>query len=411
MRRIARGALDIPRVAMYSLRWDLMAGLCAGAYQGLAFPFFVKIARGDLHAHANLIALMAAAPFVGNLLSPIWARQMEGRAKMPFCLGSWLPARFLLLLMPFAVTAPGFVALVFGVQFIGTISSPAYTSIMRDIYPDRARGRLLGYVRMIAQIAMFGATLVAGRLLDHGLTYRQVFPVAGILGMLAAFFFAKVRALPAPTPVAPAAAPPSTAAFVRDTLSVLRDNVPFRWFALSVTTYGFGNLMTGPLYALYQVDVLHIANTQIANLANFGSLMAIAGFFFWGRFMDKRGAPRTVLYGILTVLLVPLVYIAHPSIPTLFIASGLFSFGQSCIDLSYLQSILTYAEKGKAAQYQSVHSLLLGIRGVIAPLVGIPLMRQFGYDTVFWLALLIMGTGAIMQYFATQPHRMQRKTA
>lgn len=369
---------------------------------GMTFPFFVRIARGELHAPESAIAVMTAAPFIGNLLSPLWARQMEGRAKMPFVLGSWLPARALLLLTPLVATPSFFVALVGGLQFIGTISTPAYTSLMRDIYPDRARGRLVGYVRVAVQSLMFIATLITGRLLDHHLPFGVVFPVAGLFGFAAALSFARVRPLAPDTAAAGDIRSLSAHEFVIDTLTILRDNIAYRWFALSVFTYGFGNLMVMPLYALYQVDVLHISNTQIANLANFTSLCSIAGSFFWGRFIDRRGAPQAVLLCICHIALIPLVYLSHPSIPTLFVAAALAGFGFAGIELSYLQSILTYAEGGRAAQYQSLHSLLLGLRGVAAPLVGIPLMKHFGYANVFTLALILMVAGGVMQWLATR---------
>lgn len=400
-RQTLRAGLLIPRAARRSLGWDVLAGALAGVYMGMTFPFFTRIARGDLHAPDVAIALMSAAPFVGNLLSPLWARQMEGRAKMPFVLGSWLPARALLLLMPLAASAGFFVALVAGLQFIATISTPAYTSLMRDIYPDRARGRLMGYVRVAAQSAMFVATLAAGRLLDHQLPFGVVFFVAGIFGMGAALSFGQVRPL---SPVVPAPGDDprvlSTREFVLDTLAILRENASYRWFALSVFTYGFGNLMVIPLYALYQVDVLRISNTQIANLVNFVSLCSIAGSFFWGRFIDRHGAPRVVLLSILHITLIPIVYLSHPSVSLLFLASALAGFGFAGIELSYLQSILGYAERGRAAQYQSLHSLLLGVRGVCAPLLSIPLKQQLGYEPVFAFALVIMVVGAAMQGLA-----------
>lgn len=401
-RRAVAATLAVPTESSHSFRWDVLAGACAGAFQGITFPFFVRIARVELHASEFAIALMMAAPFVGNLLSPLWARRMEGREKMPFCLGSWITARSLLFLMPLlAFTPTAFVGLVFGMQFIGTISAPAYTSLMRDIYPDRARGRLMGYVRVGTQTLMFLATMAAGRLIDHGVSFQLLFPFAGMLGIGAALAFSRVRPIPVEAPPPPGPADHGYAAFVLDTLTILRDNVGYRWFALSVFFYGFGNLMVQPLYALYQNDRLHITGTQIANLANFASLVAIAGFFFWGRQMDKWGASRTVMFGILLFSFVPIVYMISPTIPMLFVAAALMGFGSSCIELAYVQNILSYAEPGRAAQYQSLHSLLLGLRGVAAPLVAVRLLHGFGYQTVFAIAFGVMVIGGLMQWAAT----------
>lgn len=403
-RRLVRSSLGVPRPARRSLGWDLLAGACSGAYMGMVFPFLTRIARGQLGAPELLIVLLSAAPFVGNLSSPLWARQMEGRAKMPFVLGSWLSARSLLFLMPLAFSPLSFVALMGGLQFVGTISTPAYTSLMRDIYPDQARGRLMGYVRVAAQSLMFVATLVAGRLLDGGVSFRVLFPVAGLLGFMAAWAFSHVRALAPPQDsLSSNGQPPvSTKQFMLETLRILRENVGYRWFALSVFTYGFGNLMVQPLFALYQVDVLHISNTQLANLANFASLWSIVGSFFWGRFMDRHGSSLAVLLSICLITLIPLVYLFSPTVNGLFLAALLGGFGLAGIELSYLASILSYAEPARAAQYQSLHSLLVGVRGVLAPLVGIPLMKANGYPFVFKLALALMIAGGLMQWAATR---------
>ena len=410
VRRATRTVISVPRAARESLRWDLLAGACSGTFMGLASPFFTRIARGDLHASETVIALLAAAPFLGNLCSPLWARQMEGRSKMPFVLGSWIGARSLLFLTPLAFSAAPFIAIIGGMQFVGTIATPAYTSLLRDIYPNRARGRLMGYVRVIAQVMTFVATLIAGRLLDHHISYRTLFPVAGVLGVAAALAFSRVRVLPENRPL-PSPEPEiklTNREFARDTLTILRDNEPYRWFAFSVFTYGFGNLMVVPLYGLFQVDVLRVSNTQVANLANFASLWSIVGFVFWGWLMDRIGAPKTVLFSIFCISAIAVVYLFAHTVNGLFFASALSGFGFAGIELSYLAAIIAYAEGGRTAQYQSLHSLLLGVRGILAPLIGIPLMKHYGYTAAFIVGFLLMLLGGGMQYLATgkaRPHR------
>ena len=403
-RRVARQALPVPRAAVYSFRWDALTGGLTGLYMGMTSPFFVKIARGDLHSSQTAIALLIAAPFVGNLFSPFWARTMEGREKKPFCVFSWVIARAFLLLMPFALTGDVFIGLVSGLQIVGAVSMPAYSSLMKDIYPDRERGQLMGYVRAIQQAALFCATLVAGRLLDHHVSFRWLFPIAALIGIGAAFAFWHVRPLPIETPSPPL---PQTTywVFLRDTVSILKTNRAYRYFALSVFVYGAANLMVQPLYALFQVDELRITSTQIANLSNIGALCQIFGAFFWGRFMDKHTPAHAVLWSIVCVACVPLVYtVAHNPV-WLLPGSGLMGFGLSGIELAYMASILRYAEPGRAAQYQSLHSLLFGLRGVFAPLLSLPLMHTLGYKPVFVIAFAIMILGGCMQALAVQAGR------
>lgn len=401
LRHWARWKLGVPREALHSLGWDVLAGACAGVYLGMTIPFFTRIARAELHASDFAIGLMNAAPFVGNLLAPVWARQMEGKAKMPFCQVSWITGRSLLLLMPLAATAWGFVGIIALLLFIGTISSPAYTSLMKDIYPDRARGQLMSYVRIVVQAMTFLSTLITGRLMDRGVGFGPLFAVAGVAGVMAALFFRQVRPLPHIPP--PSADPPqSLLSFFLNTLSILKENESYRWFALSVMLYGFGNLMAAPLYQLYQVEQLHIRPTQIANLTNVASISSMLGSLFWGRFIDRHGAAQTVFRGILLIASISAVYFFAHTLSLLYLAAFLSGFGMVGIELSYTASILNYAEHGQAARYQALHSLLLGIRGVLAPLVALPLLRTIHYQGVFAITFVFMLIGAYLQWRAAR---------
>jgi MFS family permease len=409
VRRLGRDQLGIPRAARHSLGWDVWAGAFSGLYMGMTFPFFTKIARGELGSPEWAVSLMIAAPFIGNLFAPLWARQMEGRDKLPFVLISWVLARTTLLFMPFAFVGSVFVFLVSALQIIGTVSGPAYTALMKDIYPDHARGRLMGYVRVVAQTMMFVSTFAAGRLLDSGISYQYLFPIAGIFGFAAAYTFGRVRPLAGHSVTEMPKKKASV--FLRETLGILKHNGAYRYFALSVFVYGLANLMVQPLFQLYQVDVLKINSTGIANLTNFASLCSIAGMFFWGRFMDRRGAPVAVMCSIVLIALIPIVYLATQSVNGLFVAAALSGFGFAGIELSYLASILLYSEPGRTAQYQSLHSLLLGVRGVLAPLIAVPLKNQFGYGAVFAGALIVMIIGALLQGLAIRAQRETSETA
>jgi MFS family permease len=376
-----------------------MAGALAGLYIGSVFPFVTRTAK-DLHATDAALAWISAAPFLGNLLSPLWAAQMVGRAKMPFCVWGWSAARALFLLMPF-VTAPWpFALLMVSIQVLGTMPSPAYAALMKDLYPDETRGRLMGYVRATVQTTTLLGTLIAGRLLDNQLSFRTLFPAAALSGIAAALVFSRCKTA-TPLPDSSGQQRPS----LRETLLPLVENPPFRWFALSVMFYGLGNLMAQPLYALFQIERLGVRNTDIADIANAAALSAIGGSFLWGRFLDRYGAARTVFFAICLVTSTSVVYFFARTLAPLYLASALFGFGLSGIELSYMASILAYAEPGQTARYQSLHSLLLGIRGILAPLIALPLLRWAGWQATFAITFGLMLIGAVLQFLAMRKER------
>lgn len=385
-------------------RWDALAGLLGGIYMGAIFPFVMRIARADLHASRLEISLLMAAPFIGSLLAPLWARQMVGRSKMPFCVYSWTFARALFFGMFLVTQAWQFVLLIGTAQIIGSISGPAYTSLMKDIYPDEERGRAMGLVRVGAYSALLVVSFIAGHLLDSGVPFRWLFPIAAVIGIAGAWSFSRV---PVRESLAPAARQERLSAFRfwLQTVAILKHNGGFRWFAASVMTYGFGNLVAFTLYPLYQVDRLHVTNVQVATLTNAASISSIIAFAYWGHFMDRHGALWTALVNILVQCLMPVVYLFSGAwwhlIPAA-IAQGVAGAG---IELAYLNVILTLSEEGKEAQYQALHSMLLGVRGTIAPFVAVPILRVLGFHTSFVVCLSLMLLGAYMQAVSLSAYR------
>lgn len=375
-------------------KWDMRTAILAGLYMGSIQPFIGRIARGDLECTPFQLSLMMAAPFVGHLFSPVWAQQMEGRSKMPFAVWSWTLARGLLFFLAFVHSAWPFVLIVAASSLTMTVATPAYASIMKDIYPDALRGRLMGYIRVFIQVMAFVTALVVGRLLDR-ISFQYIFPVGALFGIAAAWAFSRIRI---PRRAEPTETPGPTPT-LGSTLSILREDRNFRWFALSVFVYGFGNLLVQPLYTLFQVDVLHITNTQVANMANLQSVTAILGYFFWGRFLDRKGALTTVLISTLMVSLINVVYLSAYRVETLYLAAVISGISFAGIELSYLNATIMFADRNRIAQYQSIHSALLGVRGTIAPLLGPVLMHAVGLRWSFAVSLGIILIGAAMQFF------------
>ena len=355
--------------------WDAAAGISAGVYQGAIWTFALQLARGQLHATKFQMALATAAPAVGYLFATLWARQMEGRSKLPFVTITWFISRGLFLLTPFIVRGgPGreaFVGLIVMAPILFSVSTPAYTAIMKDIYPDRLRGRLMSLVRVGMAASMLITARIMGYCQEHaGLDFRWMFFIGGIFGIGTAYAFSRLK-LPK---VLSTTTPPPIGTFLRQTFSILVHNKGYRWFTLSVFISGFGNLVANTYYPIYQVDQFHITPTQIATMQNIAGALSMVSLFFWGGFMDRFGSLTMVLLACLIICFTPLLYAFGPSVVWLYLAGAANGIASSGIDIGYLNTTLMFAEPGRAAQYQAVHSTFFGLRGTIAPLLAIPLL-------------------------------------
>lgn len=365
-------------MARAAFRVDLTAAMLAGLYAGAVFPFVTVIARKDLHASPEVLAFMTAAPFLGNLLALFWARAVEGRRKVPFVKWSHLGARLIIAGSAFAVGAWPF-ALVIGIaQIVGTIATPAYAAVIKEVYPDDQRGQLVSYTRAGILIAQVVSTLLAGVLLT-AFGYRAVFPVAALIGIAAALTFGRIHPNEAVPPADPArrsilGGAADTGRFVLQTLSILRTDVPYRWFALSVFTYGFGNLLTVPVIPLIQVDVLRINEQQVSILAILTQGVAVLCYFYWGRWVDRHSPQKGVVINVLLNLLIPLNYILTavwaPNAWVLLPASLLSGVVLAGIDMSYTNAVFQFSGPDNVARYQALQSFLLGLRGTLAPFLG-----------------------------------------
>jgi MFS family permease len=415
---------QVPSRSRHAFRIDMAAMFLAGLYTGAVFPFATVIARDDLRASPEILALMSAAPFFGNLMALFWARAMEGKRKVPFVKWSHLGARFLVLLSLFAAGPWEFALVISGCQIIGSVATPAYAAIIKDVYPDEQRGRILSFTRATILVAQLISTLLAGWFLAR-YGYRLVFPVAALVGIAAAFVFARIQPDEDEEDVEPAAPPApvgqklkDTAVFIWSTLGILREDLAFRWFALSVFTYGFGNLLTVPIIPLIQVDELHITKTQLAVMFNLMLIVAIVFYFYWGRYVDRKSPQRAVVLNILLNCLVPVIYIATALVPgatawsllPAYLVSGVVLAG---IDLSYFNAILTFSGPDNVSRYQALQSFLLGIRGSIAPFVGGAMVvwlrgHSLNLRWAFVAGLVFMAAGAWMQMVAARRQEEHR---
>src|SRR3989442_1266170 len=91
-----------------------------GLFVGLA----KHVAGADMHASGSQMAWIAAAPALGYIFATIWARQMEGKSKLPFVYWTWLAARGMFLLAPLIQSRGQYVLLVCMAPIVFSISTP-----------------------------------------------------------------------------------------------------------------------------------------------------------------------------------------------------------------------------------------------------------------------------------------------
>jgi len=379
----------IPTSCRRAFQWDATAASLGGLFSGAVFPFLGVIARQQMHASGFLLALLSASGSVGNLFNPLVAHHIRARPKLPYVVWPIALARAVFFLMPLAVSAAVFIALASATNFISALSSPAYSAVIRDAYPARRRGWLMGRVRVAAVVAAMVGAPVGGLLLAHH-SFRLVFPLLTILGIGAILAFSRIGVTAAPEE----GSLPEVR--LRDTFAVVRNDRTFKLYCTCFYLYGFGNLITGPIVPIVQVDQLHITTQWVGYLATAGAAASILGYLYWGRVVDRYGPFRLMFMVICVVTLSPVTYFTAHSVPVLLIASCAQGFGFAGGDLGYVNAAMRFGKRESAAAYAGMFAFLQACRGIPAPFVGDLLRHVVGERGVFlvglgfWLAALVL---------------------
>lgn len=362
----------VPPEARDAYNRDAAAGMLGNVWAGMTGPFVAVVARYTLDASDFQMALISMAPVAGYLFSLIWANWMEGRRKMPFAVWSWVISRAMFALFFFVTSAPVFVIVFLLLNLGASVAGPAYSALMKEIYPDGDRAKIMGYVRVWCFVVYLIVTPLAGWLLKlHEEAYRVVFPVAAIFGIVAALIFNKI---PAHERTGDASVP--LHCFLWNSVRILWHDPGFRWFSGAIFIYGFSNFMVSPIYAMYQVDYLGVDTRWAGVYSTVASVFMIVAYFYWGGFIDRRRPEKVIAYQALLYAGIPLGY-AVATQPWMLIAptilAGVLNAG---VDLAYFSGVLHFAPTRLLTQYQAIFALLMGIRGIAAPLLGAYLVRN-----------------------------------
>lgn len=361
---------------------ELLASVAYGIFYAAAIQYIPVVLR-RLGASSELLAVYTAQTYLGSILTSLSIVLMRRRRPKHFVVLCWVAARSLFLL--FALVTQTYWLLVVTALFwlLESFPSPGYTRIIQVIYPERLRGQVISVVRLGMVAAILVATPLAGWALDR-FGYRLLFPLAGLMGILATWIFSKLRVDEGPLP-------PRQTRSVTSLWQLVRHNRPFALHLLSFALYGLGGLLGYPLYAVVQVDRLQLSYTMIGLLGMAQSAAWLVGFLIWGRLVDRKGGLPVLGINQLISVIVPLAYIWATDgwllLPA-FIVQGLINAG---VDLGLISTCIQLAEKDKVVEYAAVQATVVGLRGIVTPFIGAGLVRLGMADTY----IFALGAGFI----------------
>ncbi len=387
--------IPLPPRTRAIVRIDMAAALLYGAFAGLTQPF-IPVMGVRLGASPLQVSLLVAAPAVVFLLS-FWVVNAV-RPVHPVRLVMWpaLAGRALFVLMPLVRTPLAYVLLVVLYHAVNSVNPLGYAQVMRAVYPDDARGRIMALVKVAMATAWVAGSVVGGSLMQR-LPFQWVFAAAGTLGMASALVFGRIRP---PRPVEePERVPPASA------WRVLRDDPGYRRFLLAFFVFGSGGWLTGPAVPLLLVRELRATNLQVGLLGAVTSATWVLSFYAWGRMIDRRTATGALKVVFTVGTLTPVIYLVSFNPWVVLLAGVTDGLASSGIDLGWLAAVLHYAPPGRVLTYTTLFNTLVGVRAAVAPALAGVLIPRLGVRAIFAIGAVFYLLGMALMRRVPPPGR------
>jgi len=348
-------------------------------------PYTGLILRGQFHATAFQLSLIASAGGAVGLLGLLWSRLMTGHPPLPWATWPGFVARSLYLAVPFLRSAWSFVGVLAASNMIASVAAPAEAAVASRVYPPEQRGRALGVVSVISGLAAIGVTPLAARLLAI-LGYRWLFSIAGLVGM-AGSLSRRHMIVPVLAETAD-----SRRTMQRPSVALRRDTA-LRRALVAMFIFGTGVWLQIPAQPIMLVDVLHVSVAQVALFSAVAAIVGLIATASWGYLVDRRSSVTTLRVVFLVGLVEPVVYLTAQSAWAVILAWAASSALATGLDLVWIALLLDIAGPSRAATYVAIAATAAGVRAVAVPLLSGVLITTIGPRGVYAVAAALMGLG------------------
>ncbi len=362
------------------------------------------------------VAIATGAPYYANLLSFFWVKMSRGRSKAVLvsnlaiicCLCAF--AISFIPMNTFGLIVLLVLLIITRVCWSGILT--IRSNIWRVNYPRHIRGKVTAKMSTMAAFLMSLAALLAGWILDKQFeAFHWLYIGFAFLSIIGAFRYRFLSVRHQKKEIS-REKNPSNHLPMKKLFSLLTENKSFGKYMLAMFTLGTGNLMLMAPLIIYLNEYTTLSKTSqiLITLAIPLGLIPIA-VNWWARLLDGHHIFHfRRIHSWFFVVAISLFLIAQISH-----LNFIFFIGSVCYGLAISGGLIgwnlghnDFVGKASPMEYMAVHVTLTGLRGLIAPLVGIGFYQWLeslkpGYGQYALLLPLLLSTlGGILFFYFNQ---------
>ncbi len=325
------------------------------------------------------VAVATGAPYYSNLVSFIWVKLSHGKNKARFISNLAIICCLCGIgISQIKFSGAGLILLLVLFVFARTCWSGILTirsTIWRVNYPRYIRGKVTAKLATLTSLLMSIAAITAGWLLDwHFSVFQWLFIGFSIISLLGAFRYRYLSIRHDVKTMQREQAMPSQISLTR-LFSILKENKAFGKYMLSMFVLGSGNLMFMAPLIVYLNEYTQLAkSSQILIITAIPLALIPFAVGWWARLLDGNHIFHfRAIHSWGFVIAIATFLLAQVSGVEMF-----YFVGACCYGIAISGGVIgwnlghnDFVSKANPMEYMAVHVTLTGIRGVIAPFLGI----------------------------------------
>lgn len=327
------------------------------------------------------VATLAAAQGFANISSFLWASMSTGRHKIRFI--TFLKFAIVLMIATVAfipqTTAGLFLLLacVVGTRVCYTGIVTLRSTVWQANYPREKRAAVAGKIATVQALVFASVAFGIGELMDlDDQSFRWLYPVAASFGIIGAWIYSKIEVVNHVELLRDERAVTSNVSFLPwQTFKLLREDVAFAKYMSCQFVLGIGNLMLmAPLIIIlndyFSLDYLG----EIFVVTIIPILMVPICTPFWAKLLNKVHIlvfrSFHSWFFVISSICIGLSIATH-SLSGLWVGAAIRGIAIGGGVLAWSLGHQDYAPVEQSSRYMGLHVTLTGIRGLIAPVVGV----------------------------------------
>jgi MFS family permease len=385
-----------PAKVKRSLRLSILDGSAQAAMLGLTQNFvtpFALVLKATTAQIGLLTSLSSLTTALSQLAAPVLTKMAGNRKSyilpMVFIHAlTWLPV----LLIPFVFHTAQIwwlIAFVTLGSIFGSISNPAWGSMMADLVPVRLRGRYFGLRTRISVIVTLVSSFIAGGILElfsgNVLVGFAILIGGAFIARLLSFYF--LSGMYEPPPTRELGDGESLFGMFKHAASTNLGR-----FTLFVSLMYFATNIASPFFAVYMLQDLKFSYTTYIINVSFYAIAVLAVQTFWGRRADWAGNIRVIQITALLIPFVPLVWLISDNPYYLVMAQVFSGFCWGGFNLVSVNFVYDISETGSRTKYITFFNVMCGVALCLGALAGgymvpyLPEVRSNHFLTLFLIS-------------------------